>query len=364
MNAEVVPYSGRWRKQLIGLQRLLWGAPGPLYEDYFSWKYERNPYQEEPVFAVALRGTRVVGMRGIHGSRWESSWYTGALGYADDFVVLPEERGTGLARSLMTFANEQALDAGFSFVLNLSAGSITLLNSLTSGWLCPGSAGPVLRYAQPSMNSGGTVRGVRRRISRRLPDWLRHRVNEWRSASSFNKAASLITESGGIVVTTRPRIDEMASLVRRVPWDGRMRHVRDEAYLDWRLSSPLARFLFIYWYGSDLSGYLVLQQSAHIRGRLRIVDLEGESAELRASMAGHVTRSGLAPNLEAWHSTLDADVQEEVRQAGLAAYERPTAAAAMIPAILLWDPSLDGSGRRPLAELGNWDLRAIYSSLV
>ena len=51
----------------------------------------------------------------------------------------------------------------------------------------------------------------------------------------------------------------MADLVQRLGHDGRLRHVRDAAYLAWRLADPQHEYRFLFSGSDRLDGYLVLE---------------------------------------------------------------------------------------------------------
>ena len=55
-------------------------------------------------------------------------------------------------------------------------------------------------------------------------------------------------------VEREPRADAMAELVARLPYDGRIRHVRDARYLAWRYRNPLRDYRFLYRDGAGLAG--------------------------------------------------------------------------------------------------------------
>ena len=91
----------------------------------------------------------LVGMRGFYGSRWEGGVPARQLPVlvADDLLVGEHHRDRGLVTQLMQAAFEDLRGSGARFVLNLSGGPLTVLNSLAMGWRSIGSARPMNRRA-------------------------------------------------------------------------------------------------------------------------------------------------------------------------------------------------------------------------
>ena len=71
MNYEIVKYHPEFKRQVVELQRHLWGPDVALNAAYLEWKYERNPYLDGPHIYLALCGGLVVGMRGWFGCKWQ-----------------------------------------------------------------------------------------------------------------------------------------------------------------------------------------------------------------------------------------------------------------------------------------------------
>ncbi len=141
---EVVPYQPALKTQVIELQTHLWGPSLSLNTTYFEWKYERNPYIDEPLIFLAMHHDRAVGMRGFFGVQWEGGIPTEkCIGlYADDLVIVPEHRNQGLIPRIMAAAFEDLAKRRYQFVFNLSAGPVTFLSSLAMDWRSVGSMRP------------------------------------------------------------------------------------------------------------------------------------------------------------------------------------------------------------------------------
>src|SRR5258706_12065705 len=105
-------------------------------------------------------------------------------------------------------------------------------------------------------------------------------------------------DTGSLFAQRTPLIREMAQLVARLPWDGRIRHVRDETFFAWRFGNPLRNYRFVYSGRERLRGYMVLQQSrGGSAGRASIVDLEAGSDLVRTELLSAAIDSGRFPEL-------------------------------------------------------------------
>ena len=91
MSYRFTRYQPKYREEIVRLQSVLWGPDLALNAAYLTWKYEQNPYLDEPLIYLALENERVVGMRGFYGTQWQ-------IGRSGQIVVLP---CTGLVRGMV-----------------------------------------------------------------------------------------------------------------------------------------------------------------------------------------------------------------------------------------------------------------------
>ncbi len=71
MEYELLKYRPELKEQILKLQTHLWSLWSPdlaLNRAYFEWKYDQNPYIDQPLIYVALCNGEVVGMRGLMGA--------------------------------------------------------------------------------------------------------------------------------------------------------------------------------------------------------------------------------------------------------------------------------------------------------
>ncbi len=351
--------------RVVALARELWSRDPALNAAYLEWKYLRNPYIGEPLLYLAFDGESLIGMRGVFGSRWETGGGCFTLPYADDLVIAPSHRGRWVHQRIMAAALQDLADRGYRHIVNLSASRATAVGSLKMRW-----------------RSCGGMRPMRRRTRRKtLVDRLEHRLRNlafvWRWADRapalglppeqvlFERLGQRLAgaQVAGLVVERQPRAAAMAELVRQLPYDGRIRHLRDETYIDWRYANPLREYLFLYAGGREtLDGYLVLQRSLGIdHGRVSIVDWEARDERVRDELFAAVIAGGF-PELYAWARAGSPAAAQLLANSGFepasAEYEktilvRPVRDADLKAPCLL--------GGRHLDKGDDWDLRMIYS---
>ena len=372
-SCRVVPYSAEHRTLVAELQRNLWSPDARLNAFYLEWKYHQNPYIRDPLIYLAFVGDKLVGMRGVFGTRWEvgdpAEFFT--LPYPDDLVIDPAFRGQGLHRVIMNFALRDLAERGYRYVVNLSASRITAEASMNMQW-----------------RNAGQVKSLYRRTLRKtaadfLADRARHLPLLWRWADSLSalsgrsrdrlfgpfdarfSAPDQGRDTGSLFAQKTPLTREMVQLVARLPIDGRIRHVRDETFLAWRFSNPLRNYRFLYFGRDPLRGYVVLQQSPGVNGdRASIVDWEGESHQIRAELLAAAIEYGKFPELCIWQLGASPEAAQLIDHNGfksLRAYHEKSILVQSVrddernaPWIL---------GGRHLDDADQWDLRMIYSML-
>ena len=125
MNYRFTRYQPKYREEIARLQSVLWGPDLALNAAYLTWKYEQNPYLDEPLIYLALENERVVGMRGCYGTQWQigRSGQIVVLPCTGDTTIAPEHRNRGLLRQLARFVQDDEALAAFPYMLSFSAGA-------------------------------------------------------------------------------------------------------------------------------------------------------------------------------------------------------------------------------------------------
>jgi hypothetical protein len=365
--------------EIVRCSRQLWEGAARLHaaafhrdvaqaRDYLAWKHEQNPYRKEPLAFVAVRGGEVVGLRTFLPTRWEAgapSRTFDAL-YAGDFAVAAEHRDRGLVSQIMRTAwSRLAAEEPYRYAVNLSAGRVTHLASLAAGWKSALTVDPVAR------------RSAVRSLLWRARDRLRRMPVAGELASRLAVRASGAHEpfrrldrrpprwAAPLSALHEPRSRDMAELVARLPHDGRIRHVRDERYFEWRFQNPTRTYRFLYWDEARLEGYLVLQAGWR-QGRVHVVDGEARDDAIRARLLRAAIEICGAPELVAWGATLGSEGRRLFEEEGFRPADVPVTATGR-PCVLvrpIREEDLGGEwavfGRR-LLDRADWDFRMIVS---
>lgn len=338
----VVRYTPEHKHAVAEFQTGLWSRHPSRNLRYLEWKYEQNPYANEGRIYLAFHNDLLVGMRGFYGSRWEAGVPARQMPVlvADDLLAGEHHRNRGLVTQIMQAAFEDLRDSGARFVLNLSGGPLTVLNSLAMGW-----------------RSFARARPMNRRSVRFVPTRLQRLFGKERSPfTRFDRAG---------IGETQPRPDAMARLIQHISHDGRLRHVRDRSYFDWRFRNPFREYRFLYAGDEELDGYLVLKREKRVQD-VSIVDLEAINGRVRAGLLKAAVTAGAFRDLAIWTSTADAQL---VEQLAALKFERPDAKPAalgqpfLIRMIDLDPPEAEWrlEDGRQLLEAGSWDIRMLYS---
>jgi len=374
---EIVPYSSAFKWRVAELQRHLWSSNPSRNRDYLEWKYERNPYLQPSLIFLALSGSEVVAMRGVLGSRWEvgSPTRSVVLPYAADLVARPDHRNTGLITSILKSPFKELRARNHRYVINLSASQMTLALSLGLGWHSAGDVRLVVRRRRAWLREHRAYRIVR------------HTPLLWRFATTIAPLASGLRgrpfraldsnpahrrRFSPVTITQAPRPEAMGDLVRRLGHDGRLRHVRDAEYFNWRFQNPLAAYRFLFHGGNQLDGYLVLEASTsdlHDRNTVTIVDWEGADDTVRAQLLDAALSGGDFVAVNCWSGTLPASSRDCLAKAGFVAPEGTERNELRRPAVLLKSVREDEAPANwaiqgaPLLDLSSWDLRALAGML-
>ncbi len=395
---DIVRYAPRYKEQIAALPTTLWSTDPALNLSYFEWKYEQNPYVDEPLFYLALRGGRVVAMRGAYGAVWEAGpdRATVSVPCFADLLIEPEHRNRGLVTRIMEEALSHFEELGLEYAFSPSANWVTALASKAMGWR---EMGPLraMRLAQPppflarlrksaptgqlarirervaripgSRRTYRTVRGLAAR-ARRFRPLAASRVRDGESDTAFSAFDSRVNRrrgEGGVSASREARPEAMAALVKEGGGDGRIRHVRDPAYFAWRFRNPLRRYRFLLSEDQSLNGYLVLGSSVQVSARqASILDWEGADSRARAGLLRAAIEWGDFQSLTIWSESLPAETRTLLEAEGFHLIEYGDDLRVDRPRILVRsvgkrDPRDWKLGDRPLLERASWDVRMAYS---
>jgi hypothetical protein len=375
---EIIRYRPDLKSQIIELQTHLWSPNLSLNTNYFEWKYERNPYLKEPLIYLATHNGKVIGMRGFVGSKWECGVPTQRFTClcSEDTVIAPEHRKRGVVPKIVTFAFEDLAANDYDYSFALTAGPATLRSNLALGYRSVGWMSPMLRRSRLKssvpMPINKLVPGPVKKLlslSERFYGACSRRLLKLGRLSERGNLKRL-KHSSALSIEDAPQCAAMAELVERIGGNGRIRHVRDSEYFQWRFQNPLSRYQYVFWNEGRLEGYLVLQERTTAYRGLNIVDWEASSAAIRERLlqvALKVFAKGAQPLI--WSATLSQPTIAFLRKNGFHSIEAPAGQAHFPPAIFVRPiaaSDLSGEwtlGGRALLDLANWDMRMLYSMI-
>ena len=373
-HCEVIPYKPEFKEEVVELQTHLWSLDRAFNRRYLEWKYDHNPYIDEPLIYLARCDGRIVGMRGAFGTQWEigNPARQFITPFADDLVILPAYRELGLHKQIMNALFADLGARGYNYLFNLSGGPVTVLSSLAMGWKSAGAMQPV---GLKGNNDIGWSR-LREKVNK-LPYLWRFRDAKWLHSycerHPFHLLDRAASRSGNVLsenirVEREPRPKVMADLIASLEYDGRLRQVRDERFFAWRFLNPMYEYRFLYAIQDDrLLGYLVLQHNpSELSPRVKIVDWEADTDAIRNSLLRTVIEHGRFLELVSWTAGLDKTRCALLDASGFVPVDARLTArgipCAMVCKVENGQPGAPSKieGRDPL-DFSNWDLRMIYS---
>lgn len=391
MGYEVVKYRPEFREGVLKLLEMLWSSSHAVNDACFEWKHERNPYLSQPLLYLALHSGRVVGMRGICGAKWEagSPRREFLTPCACDLVVAPDHRNRGVISRIMRFALDDLRRRGFEYILNLSAGPVTFMNSLAMGWRSTGPVGVVGLKAIRETRAEQLKRVLARwppalsfaRSVKNLP-FLQACTRPLTFPSSVDVAAPFshldenLRHSAGrgsrrVWLSEQPQPEAMADLVQRIGGDGRIRHVRDRRYFAWRYRNPLHAYRFLYCGQSRLEGYLVLQARAHSPHRIyptiEIPDWEATGPMVFDDLLTAAIRCGDFEEMRSWEKVWPAHARNALEKARFRPHKLADSKLEYGPTVLVrsmantQDPAEWRLAGAHLLDPSRWDLRPVYA---
>jgi len=373
---EIVPFDPSLKDELVEFRRRSYETGFPESRDYLEWKYEQNPYIPVPIYYIARAGGRIVGMRGVYGTCWEHDRAANAtvLPAADDWAVDPEYRNRGVASAIMREATEDLAKRGYPYALNTSGGRITIVASLAAGWRSASALEPVVRRSRNE-----NIRSVvRARLRGKRGAWRFVRSNSANIRSSeepFRRMDQMDAVRGRlpgsmIVADKNPRIEAMAALIARMPYDGRIRHVRGTRYLTWRYKNPTRQHRFLYHErDGQLDGYLVLARWPDCQLPtlpFHIVDWEGTDDVVRADLLRCAVNTAQIAELGMWTAGLSHESRAVLDEAGFVKTDLDQRERGM-PCILVKQLGREtpittwSFGDGSILDAKRWDMRMIYT---
>jgi hypothetical protein len=365
MQYEIRKYTPDFKDQVIRLQTHSWSNSLKLNEAYLEWKYYDNPYISQPIIFLALCDGKVVGMRGMYGADWEVGVprQKVLVPCAGDVVILPEHRNKRLFRMMTTAALKDLAQNDYKYTFNLSAGITTHLSCLAMGWKSIG----IMKKME------------RRQIKNKVSEYIAKFYNRRRftdQRTNNNPFYSLDEKSfhsksnsyNNVHVGQSPQSKEMADLIERIGYDGRIRHFRDSRYFAWRYRDPFSDYRFLFWQRRRLEGYLVLRSSVNIISNVvNIVDWEAADVQIRHELLRLAIKWGNFYRLNIMSRTLEDSLLRILKNLGFQVSKEASTVKDYDPSLLIRpinDKLLKSDwliANKNILDFNNWDLRMIYS---
>ena len=373
-NYELVRCDSSHREAVAQFQMELWSSSVTLNEQYFDWKYLASPAASHTRVYLAIAGDEIIGMRSLCGSYWEfgANAQRAKVLLADDLLVRPDLRDTGLVTGFMSDVLADTGGSDIEYALNLTGSPLTVVASLAQGWKRISFAKPIGRDHNLLHNwSSG------RAAVEKLPFFWRYAQSSLLMAPAERQPFKRLDQAGPeaiasndltVGIASTAPVKRMAALINNLPYEGRIRQVRDADYLAWRFANPLHEYRFLTVGDESLQGYLVLKH-AFARGpmdtRVSLVDLEAEDDSIRAALLEVAVMQGQFPHIYAWSTAHTRGDVTRLRELGLAPVDGKLPAHSR-PCWLL--KSLNETPARDwrwddqcLLEPVNWDIRMLYA---
>ncbi len=354
---QIIPYRPEFRGRVAELRSSVLGHSPAENELYIDWKYERNPFPDATVLYLAVAGERVIGMRGMFGTKWEfASSNVIAMSQDADVIVVPDHRGQGIYRAMDKAALAHMAEKGVSHMISMSSNAVNRAAAAHLGWTTVAG----YEFARRK------VRGwpFRPELTGRLDVAIRRRLHSGLLGKGqfhyFDRRGN--ANSGSTWSGSQVDPDSLSQVFERSTRTRPIRPIQSSEYLTWRYRNPIAEYRFLYSGRDPVDGYLVLGKANP--WHLWIVDMQANDADVaRDLLASAIKRASWAA-LDLWTVSLakpQADLLEEFAFRKLQPNTSPaTEGVFMVRPTAVGDMSLMLGGVS-LKDIDNWDLRMITS---
>ncbi len=238
----MVKYTPGNKEAALELLGLLWTHLSKEdQKQLFEWRYEQNPYSDNPHIYLALTGKEVVAFRAfvmqpfVHPATGRLLTFTPA-----DTIVHPTYRGQGLFKALngMFFKDMHNHLKQEAIIFNLSSNEESTPANIKEGWQ--------------------TTNGIKRFA---LNFSIRNYVMTKFFGQKTREPESGFSKTHFIEITHSPQPAAMALCAERYRDPHKLSHVRDTRYFNWRYALNKNNYLFTYlWQGEEILSYLVMEK--------------------------------------------------------------------------------------------------------
>jgi hypothetical protein len=378
-NYEILKYRPEFKYEVADIEKYLWGSNIELNVKYLEWKYEQNPYKLYHSLYLSLYDGKVVGATGYSWGMWQIGKppLNLLVPCNADASIDPDHRRRGLLTKMNKLSLEDFKKSDLEYSYTLSANPNSTAANLKLGWFSRGNIeiGYRLPIPEQMVNDSNLISRYSKKIVNRLQTGFRaNSLSTEQEADPLILVDTKYRKNEGkydkyIFIAMSPKSDEMTALVDLIGYDGRLRHIRDQQFFDWRFKNPSSRYRFLFLArDSNLDGYLILRASTDLsRKAITIVDLEAVDHQTRNELlkaAVDLCRNSL---LIIWTDSLSPESRSALEQLGFTFSTESSDDMPTHPNILIY-AIRQGSTNTPFVFSGlnlldrkNWDLRAIYS---
>ena len=262
---------------------------------YFEWKYEENPFIRTPIVSLVVHGEKIVGMRGLFGTRWKSpSGESIVVPHADDLVIHPEHRNRGLFVLIDDHLSRLARNAGYSHIISLSGGGTTQQISLATGWV---SVGEIERLYRPSLAGrvpgasgiANTIRRTLRRLRKRTPSVQPSPEKRLPTDEEIDAVVSQFGQGADRSIEVLKTVDpaDISAIATRCQ-STRLSAAASDVYYAWRLSNPDRRYRYVVWKSPELRGVAILSWSSGNARVIKVAQVISDDDDVAEELLRHV----------------------------------------------------------------------------
>ena len=238
----IVKYSSGYKEAALELLSHLWmHLSKEDQKQLFEWRYERNPYSDNPHIYLAINENEVVAFRAFVVQPYVSSSTGRVLTFTPaDTIVHRAYQGIGLFKVLNSafFEDVHKSYGGKAVIFNLSSNEASTAANLRHGWQATNG---IKRFA----------------LNFSLSNYFftKMRVNRIKESVPVQTNKSLIE------ISSMPKPYEMAVCAEKYRNPDKLNHIRDTNYFKWRYACKKDNYIFFYhWQNVHLLAYLIIEK--------------------------------------------------------------------------------------------------------
>lgn len=295
-NYEIRNYQNEFLLQVARLQKYLWG--GNLEENisFFKWKYEENPYTENPIGIIAFQKDDVIGFKSFYPTRWEigNKGNKFMMLSPTDTVIHPDHRRKGLFTAMTKMSMKIYKGTQYKTFINLSSNEYTAAGNLKLGWLPVHSITFLRKY-----NFAGLI------------NYFLIKKTKFK----LNKSNITFGKFGNIEVTDKPKVEEMCSVIQKQEQTiGKIRLYKDTEYLKYRFRNPRKRYIFYYfWNNGKITGYLIIKTLKR-NNNVHILDYAQSKSTAIQEILRHIINSKYYDMISIWNIDLENELLQTLKR--------------------------------------------------